>query len=279
MKKMHRKFRAVLLTAALMLTLAACGGASSGSTNVQTQEDQKQAVEPAAEDQTAEDKDQTAEDQASGQEEAEDAASAAEETGSGEEETAAAEANATAGEAGTEAAAENEEAAGSAAAEDGTSGKNVLVVYFSATGTTKGVAEKIAAITDADLYEITAAQAYSSDDLNWNDSGSRSTLEQNDPSARPEIGSDPVSLDGYTTVYIGFPIWWGEEPRIMDTFVETYDFDGITMIPFCTSASSGIGRSGQNLADKAGSGNWLDGERFDGSVSEADLQAWIDGLQ
>ena len=155
---------------------------------------------------------------------------------------------------------------------------DVLVVYFSATGTTKGVAEKIAGITGADTYEIKAAQEYTDADLDWNDSSSRSTKEQNDSSVRPEIGSDAISLDGYTTIYIGYPIWWGEEPRIMDTFVESYQFDGITMIPFCTSGGSGIGRSGQNLADNAGSGNWLDGARFSGSVSENELQSWIDGL-
>ena len=157
--------------------------------------------------------------------------------------------------------------------------KSVLVVVFSATGTTKGVAEKIAAIENADLYEIKAAQEYTSDDLNWNDRNSRSTKEQDDSSSRPEIGSERISLDGYEKIYIGFPIWWGEEPRIMDTFVESYDFDGITMVPFCTSSSSGIGRSGKNLADNAKSGDWLDGKRFPGSVSESELRDWIDGLK
>ena len=109
--------------------------------------------------------------------------------------------------------------------------------------------------------------------------GSEQTKEQDDKSVRPEIGSDPVTLDGYTTIYIGFPIWWGEEPRIMDTFVESYSFDGITMIPFCTSSSSGIGRSGTNLAENAGSGNWLDGQRFGAGASESEIQSWIDGLQ
>jgi flavodoxin len=155
----------------------------------------------------------------------------------------------------------------------------VLVVYFSATGTTKGVAEKIASITGADTYEIKAAQEYTDADLNWNDSDSRSTKEQNDSSVRPEIGSEAVSLDGYTTIYIGYPIWWGEEPRIMDTFVESYSFDGITMIPFCTSSSSGIGRSGQNLADNAGSGTWLEGKRFGVEASEDEIRSWIEGLQ
>ena len=158
-------------------------------------------------------------------------------------------------------------------------GKSVLVVYFSATGTTKDVAEKIAAITDADLYEIKAAQEYTEADLDWHDDNSRTTKEQDDKSVRPEIGSDPVTLDGYTTIYIGYPIWWGEEPRIMDTFVESCSFDGVTMIPFCTSSSSGIGRSGTNLAENAGSGNWLDGQRFGAGASESEIQSWIDGLQ
>ncbi len=156
---------------------------------------------------------------------------------------------------------------------------DVLVVYFSATGTTKGVAEKIASITGGDLYEILAAEPYTSDDLNYNDRSSRSTKEQNDKNARPEIGSKDISLEGYTTIYLGFPIWWGEEPRILDTFVEKYSFEGITVIPFCTSASSGIGHSGSNMETLAGSGTWLDGKRFGGNVSEADLQSWIEGLK
>lgn len=153
-----------------------------------------------------------------------------------------------------------------------------LVIVFSATGNTKAVAEKIAAITDADIYEILAKETYTEADLNWHDKNSRTTIEQNDPSSRPEIGSGEVSLEGYTTIYIGYPIWWGEEPRIMDTFVEKYDFTGITMIPFCTSGSSGIGRSGRNLEEKAGSGNWLDGARFAGSASEDEVRKWIESL-
>ena len=155
---------------------------------------------------------------------------------------------------------------------------DVLVAFFSATGTTKGVAERIASVTGGDLYEILAAEPYTSDDLNYNDSGSRSTKEQNDKNVRPEIGSEDISLEGYTTIYLGFPIWWGEEPRILDTFVEKYSFDGITVIPFCTSGGSGIGRSGPNMEALAGTGTWLDGQRFDGNVSEADLQSWIEGL-
>ena len=158
------------------------------------------------------------------------------------------------------------------------SGRDVLVVYFSATGTTKGVAEKIADITDADIYEIVAAQEYTSDDLNYNDPESRTSIEQNDPSMRPEIVSDEITFDRYSTVFIGYPIWWGQEPRVMDTFVENHEFAGITLIPFCTSGSSGIGSSGQNLAGNAGSGNWLGGTRFSGSVSEDELRKWINGF-
>ena len=155
----------------------------------------------------------------------------------------------------------------------------VLVVFFSATGTTKGVAEKIAAIENADLYEIKAAQEYSEADLDWNDENSRTTLEQKDKEVRPEIGSDPVSLEGYDKIYVGYPIWWGEEPRILDTFVESYNFEGKTMIPFCTSGSSDVGRSDKNLAEHAGSGDWRKGRRFGGNVAEAKLRTWIDGLK
>ena len=177
---------------------------------------------------------------------------------------------------------ENEQAAAEEQTDDdvsGNSGNETLVVYFSATGNTRAVAEKIASMTGADIYEIKAAQEYTEADLDWNDPDSRTTHEQNDASVRPEIGSEPVSLEGYKTIYIGYPIWWGEEPRIMDTFVESYDFGGITMIPFCTSGGSGIGRSGQNLAENAGSGNWLEGARFSGGASEDELRSWIEGLE
>ena len=189
--------------------------------------------------------------------------------------------NAKAEEKGTETAAEKQNEAGEPGSEmpDPAAHSDILVAYFSATGTTKGVAEKIASVTGGDLYEILPAEPYSDDDLNYNDSSSRATKEQNDKAFRPEIGSEEISLDGYTTLYLGFPIWWGEEPRIMDAFVEKYSFEGITVIPFCTSGSSGIGSSGSNMEALAGSGTWLEGERFGGSVSKEDLQSWIAGLK
>ena len=157
--------------------------------------------------------------------------------------------------------------------------KDTVVVYFSATGTTKGVAEKIAAVTDADIFELIPAEPYSAADLDWNDKNSRTTIEMNDPDVRPAIANDDIELDGYSTMYIGYPIWWGDAPRIISTFVEAHNFDGITVIPFCTSGGSGIGRSGDNLALQAGSGNWLKGERLTANVSEDELQNWINGLQ
>ena len=164
---------------------------------------------------------------------------------------------------------------------DSESGQNadVLVVYFSATGTTKGIAEKIASIEGADLYEIVPVQEYTDDDRNWHDENSRTTIEQNDPSVRPEIANNDLDLAGYSKIYIGYPIWWGQEPRIMDTFVESHDFGSITVIPFCTSGSSGIGESGNNLRNNAGSGNWLEGERFAADTTEDVLREWIDRLK
>lgn len=97
--------------------------------------------------------------------------------------------------------------------------------------------------------------------------------------ARPEIRSEDISLEGYSTIYLGFPIWWGEEPRILDTFVEKYNFEGITVIPFCTSGSSGIGNSGPNMEAIAGTGTWLQGKRFSGNTSEEELQSWIEEFQ
>jgi len=114
-----------------------------------------------------------------------------------------------------------------------------LVVVFSCTGTTKGVAEKIAALTGAELVDLVPAQPYTAEDLNYNDRSTRATVEQNTPDARPEIAED-ISLDGVTTLYLGYPIWWGQAPRIMSTFVESHDFTGITVVPFCTSGGSGL---------------------------------------
>ena len=150
-----------------------------------------------------------------------------------------------------------------------------LIVVFSCTGTTKGIAEKIAALTGAELVDLVPAQPYTAEDLNYNDRSTRATVEQNTPDARPEIANN-ISLDGVTTLYLGYPIWWGQAPRIMSTFVESHDFIGITVIPFCTSGGSGAGRTGETLGEQAGTGTFLGSTRFSSGVSEADLQQWID---
>ena len=190
--------RIVSLIAVTVLTIAltACGGNSqAAATDAQAAENDAQAV--------TESQEEAAEDQAAAEPEAK------------QEETTQ----------------ETEAAAEEAAAETDSQGQapaahsDVLIAYFSATGTTKGVAERIASVTGGDLYEIQAADPYTEDDLNYNDDNSRSTKEQNDKSVRPEIGSEEISLEGYTTIYLGFPIWWGEEPRILDTFVEKYNFE------------------------------------------------------
>ena len=152
---------------------------------------------------------------------------------------------------------------------------DTLVVYFSATGTTKSVAEKIADLTGADLYEIIPAEIYTAEDLNWNDRNSRTSIETDDPSCRPEIASDELNLEGYDTIYVGYPIWWGDIPRIMSTFVEKYDFEERTMIPFCTSGGSGVGQSDKHLEEQAGSGKWVKGTRLQAGISNDDLLKWI----
>lgn len=157
-------------------------------------------------------------------------------------------------------------------------GSNILVAYFSATGTTKGVAETLAGGLGADIYEITPADPYTDADLDYNDNQSRSTLEMNDPSARPEISGTVENMSDYDIVFIGYPIWWYDAPRIMSTFVESYDFSGKTVIPFCTSGGSGIGESGDNLEALTSGATWLDGERLQGGASWETIKEWVDGL-
>ncbi|MDE6731748.1 MAG: NAD(P)H-dependent oxidoreductase [Oscillospiraceae bacterium] len=157
--------------------------------------------------------------------------------------------------------------------------KKVLVAYFSATGTTKALAEYAAEAMKADIYEIAPAQPYTSADLNYSDKNSRSTKEMNDPSSRPEINGSVSNMSDYDIIFLGYPIWWGEAPRIINTFMESYDFSGKTIVPFCTSSSSGLGSSAKNLHSLcAGSVNWLDGARLSGSTSRGDMAAWINGL-
>lgn len=157
---------------------------------------------------------------------------------------------------------------------------NVLVVYFSATGNTGQVAEHIAAATGGDLFEIVPAEPYTSADLDWNDENSRVVYEYENPDARDTAltAYTPDNWADYDVVYIGYPIWWGIAAWPADSFVAANDFTGKTVIPFCTSSSSGLGQSGELLADLAGTGDWLEGQRFRSGVSREDVEAWIEGL-
>lgn len=161
-----------------------------------------------------------------------------------------------------------------------TEGKT-LVVYYSATGNTEEVANYIAAATGADLFELVPEEPYSSDDLNWRDDSSRVVYEHDNPDARiVELAESTVSnWESYDTIFIGYPIWWGIAAWPVDGFIAANDFTGKTVIPFCTSSSSGLGESGELLEQAAGTGNWLEGMRFSSSVSEADVQTWIDNLE
>lgn len=163
---------------------------------------------------------------------------------------------------------------------DSTSNSKILVVYYSATGSTKAIAETIADTTGADLFEITPVDPYTSDDLNWTNDNSRVSVEHNDESKRdvPLTKTTPDNWADYDTVFIGYPIWWGIAAWPVNNFVEGNDFTGKTVIPFCTSSSSGLGQSGDLLADMAGTGNWQDGERFSSGASSSKVESWVNGL-
>ena len=163
---------------------------------------------------------------------------------------------------------------------DTTGNGKTLVVYYSASGNTKDVAEKIAKTTEADLFEIEPVEPYTDDDLDWTDDDSRVSREHDDESLRDvELVSTTVDdWDSYDTVYIGYPIWWGIAAWPVDNFVKENDFTGKTVIPFCTAATSGIGDSGNLLEEMTGTGDWKEGERFHGGASESDISSWIDSL-
>ena len=237
--------RSLLLFTACMLAAGMLAGCSSGSeeTAAATTQAPQTAAETEAETET----------------ETENSSAESEETTSGEttsEETGAEEASAEGGE-----------------------GKT-LVVYFSATGNTERVAQVIAETTGGDLFELEPVDPYTSDDLNWTDDNSRVSQEHADESLRDvELVADTVdNWDQYDTVFIGYPIWWGIAAWPVDGFVEANDFSGKTVIPFCTSSSSGLGESGQLLADMAGTGDWQEGQRFRSGASQEDVQSWVEGL-
>ena len=154
-------------------------------------------------------------------------------------------------------------------------GGKILVAYFSATGNTRTIAEYIADSAKADIYEIVPEEPYTDEDLNYGNDNSRTSTEQNDPSARPAISVTVENMERYDVIFLGYPIWWGEAPKIMYTFLESYDFTGKTIIPFCTSGSSPIGTSAINMKPSAPGADWYDGDRLDSSSSREDIASWV----
>ena len=224
----------ILLTFALMLTLAACGS---------TENQNNTSSDPAPEENTP-------------------AVSTPETPSSNQPEDTA--------------TPENETPADTETTDD--SGNKILIAYFSATSNTENIANHLNEILEADLYEIVPETPYTSDDLNYSDSSTRATREQNDDSARPAISGSVENIEQYDTIFLGYPIWWGQAPKIMYTFVESYDLSGKTIVPFCTSGSSPMGSSAANLPVSADNAVWLEGQRFSGGASVADVQSWVDGL-
>lgn len=180
----------------------------------------------------------------------------------------------------TEASKEEAEEASSETVPEGTAGKT-LVVYYSATGNTREAADYIAEVTGGEVFELEPEEAYTSDDLNWRDEDSRVSYEHENPEAREvALVADTVpDWESYDTVFIGYPIWWGIAAWPVDGFVKNNDFIGKTVIPFCTSASSGLGESGSLLAEMAGTGDWLEGERFPSCADQETVQDWVKSLR
>ena len=157
--------------------------------------------------------------------------------------------------------------------------KKTLVAYFSASGETARLAKTIAGVTGGELFEIAPVQRYSAADLNWNDTKSRSTIEMNDAAIRPAIAERVADMTQYDTVFVGFPIWWYQTPRIIETFLENYDFSGKTVIPFATSGGSGMGKTESILKPCcAADTKWLPGKRLSSRESAASVQKWIESL-
>ncbi len=163
--------------------------------------------------------------------------------------------------------------------DNSTDGKKVLVAYFSATGSTKAVAEYIATATGGDTFEITPAVPYTSEDLNYNNNDSRVCKEHDSSDRTVELSNaTPDNWSDYDTVFVGYPIWWGEAAWVTTSFVKANDFNGKTVIPFCTSASSGLGSSASELAKTADGGTWHDGMRFSSSAEESEVTDWVSSL-
>lgn len=160
------------------------------------------------------------------------------------------------------------------------SNQDVLVVYFSQTNTTENIAKHIGSITDGDIFKIEPMVPYTDDDLDYNDGQSRTSIEQNNRQTRPEIANKKDNIEKYDVIYIGYPIWHGQAPRIISTFLESYEFKNKTLVPFCTSHVSDIGTSASELYSLTDlSANWLSGKRFQGNETQDEIRQWISSLE
>ena len=153
-----------------------------------------------------------------------------------------------------------------------------LVAYFSASGVTAGVAEKLASAAGADLFEIAPAEPYTKADLDWTNKQSRSSVEMNDRSCRPAIATQVENMSQYDTVFVGFPVWWYRQPSIIDTFLESYDFTEKKIVPFCTSGGSGLGQAPEYMQELVPAASVLMGRRLSANVSEEELKKWVEGV-
>lgn len=262
-----KKIFGIVLSAALALSFTACGSTantnpSASSTTVSITE--MTTTEVTAEKTTADTSEEAIETTAD---------TTSEETVETTTEASSEEVNET-----TAAAAEDNEIAETEEPESDVS--KVLVVYYSASGNTERVSNDIANAAGADIFEIVPTEVYTDDDLNWTDSDSRVCLEHNDESLRdvPLTATTVENWDSYDTVFIGYPIWQGIAAWPVDNFVKDNDFSGKTVIPFATSASSGMGQSGELLADMSGTGDWQEGQRFSSGASADDVEKWVEEL-
>lgn len=172
---------------------------------------------------------------------------------------------------------ESTEGTDSAKEQEATEMNRELVVYFSATGNTKEVAETLSEMKEAEIIEIVPAEPYTDEDLNYNDSNSRTTIEQNDENARPEIAEE-INLDEYSVIYVGYPNWWGDMPRILYTFFDTYDLSGKTIAPFCTSGGSGLSGTVETIAELEPEATVTEGMHASAANAESDIQEWLNEI-
>ncbi len=255
-KKMMKKVTAVLTGVVLAIGLTACGSQGSGSNAEQPRQEREDAIPESTTESDALPEQETGSQP--------DAAQVEQDTTNQTEQQVE----------------DSEDISSEDSEQPSTEGGKTLVVYYSATGNTESVAGYIAAATDADIFVLEPVEPYSSEDLDWTNENSRvSKKHENEDERNVELVSATVdNWEAYDTVFIGYPIWWHIAAWPVDGFVTANDFTGKTVIPFCTSSSSDLGESGELLAAAAGTGNWLEGERFSSSASEETVRAWVEDL-